>query len=370
MSALPLVAAPASARLIVAGGKPGVAAMAALERDWKRLHQLARPLNPFLSWEWQSSWAAVPTHRVRPLVVAEPLPSGGLAGLLALQRARRYGLTQLEFLGQGAGGDELDCLLHPDAPEGVAQRLWAAALQRCRWDLLRLESLAEGGTAACAEALPNASVALAGEWLPYLRLPARFDDFLAAQSANFRAEVRRRRRALFRRLPQARLECAQSPAAVAEALEALCRLHQLRRRQQGGRGIFTPATRRFHRHATAGFAASATMHTRVYLLRDGRAAIAALYGFQARERFFYFQSGFDPAYREHSPGTVLLSAVIEDCIARGLAQFEFLRGEEGYKGRWTASSRPSAGLLAAGSAAGRAWLRLRQWRRQLQGRDR
>ncbi len=370
MSAHPLTAPPAAGRLLITGARPGQLALAGLERDWKRLQQLARPANPFLSWEWQSAWAAVHPDGAQPLVVAEAHPAGGLAGLLALQRVRRRGLLQLEFLAQGAGGDELDCLLHPDAPPAVAARLWAAALAQQRWDLLRLDSQRAGGETACAAALPFGKAAREGEWLPWLPLPPSFEELLAAHSANFRAEVRRRRRALFRHLPAARLECAQSPAAIAEGLEHLFRLHQLRRRQKGGRGIFTPTMRSFHRRAAAGWAAAgpaAAVHARLYLLRTPAAPIAALYGFRAAERFFYYQSGFDPACSELSPGTVLLSAVIEDCIARGLERFEFLRGEEGYKGRWTTSRRRSPATLAAGSAAGRAVLALRGLRRRLAG---
>ncbi len=366
----PVAAPPAAGRLIVSDARPGLPPLAALERDWKRLQRMAHPANPFLSWEWQSAWAAARPDGARPLVVAETHPAGGLAGLLALQRVRRRGLWQLEFLAQGSGGDELDCLLHPEAPPGVAGRLWAAALARGRWDLLRLESQHAPGAAACIAALPFGGVRLAGEWLPWLPLPASFEAFLAAQSANFRAEIRRRRRSLFRRLPGARIECARSPWAVADGLEHLFRLHQVRRRQQGGRGIFTPAMRAFHHRAAAGMTAAgpaAAIEARLYLLRTPTAVIAALYGFQSATRFFYYQSGFDPAAGEHSPGTVLLSAVIEDCIARGLESFEFLRGEEAYKNRWTAARRHSPATLAAGSPAGRAFLALRRLRRRFAG---
>jgi CelD/BcsL family acetyltransferase involved in cellulose biosynthesis len=107
---------------------------------------------------------------------------------------------------------------------------------------------------------------------------------------------------------------------------------------------------------------------RVYLLRTAKEVIAGLYGFQAEGeggRFLYYQSGFDQKFAEHSPGTVLLSGVMEDCIRRGMRQFEFLRGEEGYKARWTQLRRPTVNLMAS-RGAGRGWMQLRaahaRWR--------
>lgn len=355
----------AARRLVLDGAGPRMAlaaptALAGWERGWKQLQRVAGGQNPFLSWEWVSAWAA--TGRCQPLIVGEAFADGRLAGLLPLQRVRRRGLMQLEFLAQAAGGDDLDCLLHPAAPEGTATRLLAAALARARCDLIRLEGLRPD--AHLRLALAAAEVGLrslqveAAEWLPNLPLPSSFEALLADHSPNFRAEVRRRRRVLLRRLPQATIECAQSPSAIAAALEHLFRLHNQRRLQKQDRGIFESARlRAFHSAAAAKLGASGQV--RVYLLRTPAAVLAALYGFQVEHRFLYFQSGFDPAMAEVSPGTVLLSAVIEDCIRRGLRRFEFLRGDERYKSRWTTERRLNFNALAACSWTGNAFLRLR-----------
>lgn len=342
--------------------QPSPTALAGWERAWKHLHRAARPLNPFLSWEWMSSWAA--SGRCEALVVGEAFPDGSLAGLLPLERARRRGLAQLQFLAQAAGGDDLDCLLHPAAPPDTAERLLLAALARARWDLIRLEGLRPDAHLRLAlQAVANTGVLRrlqleAGEWLPSLELPLSFEALLASHSPNFRAEVRRRRRALLRRLPQATVECAQSPAAMAAALEHLFRLHNQRRGQKLDRGIFESARLRAF-HAAAATKLAAVGQARIYLLRTPAAVLAALYGFQAEHRFLYFQSGFDPALAELSPGTVLLSAVIEDCIRRGTRRFEFLRGDERYKSRWTSERRLNFNALAARSWSGAAFLALR-----------
>jgi CelD/BcsL family acetyltransferase involved in cellulose biosynthesis len=210
----------------------------------------------------------------------------------------------------------------------------------------------------------------AGEALPTLRLPrtanARegFEALLAQHSPNFRQEVRRRRRRWARALPQAWLECAATPAAVAAALPHLFRLHNWRRARMNSAGIFlSPRLQWFHLRVAPQLAARGA--ARVYLWRTPGAVVAALYGLEAgppgARRFLYFQSGLDPELGHLSPGTILLSSVIEDCIARGLQRFEFLRGDESYKRRWTTEQSHSLTLRGARGAAGRAyaWLRRR-----------
>ena len=44
-----------------------------------------------------------------------------------------------------------------------------------------------------------------------------------------------------------------------------------------------------------------------------------------------YNSGFDPGYREVSPGLVLLARCIEDAIRHGYREYDFLRGRERYK---------------------------------------
>ena len=44
-----------------------------------------------------------------------------------------------------------------------------------------------------------------------------------------------------------------------------------------------------------------------------------------------YNSGFDPLHAKLAPGIVLLAHVIRDAIDRGIAIFDFLRGEEPYK---------------------------------------
>lgn len=349
----------AAAPIVIAGRRQLEARLAAIERGWKQLWRDAQSANPFLSWEWQRSWAASHAERAEPLIVAQPFADGRLAGLLALQRTRRHGLWRMEMLAQASDGDEWDCLLHPAAPAATARRLVEVALRQRRWDWLEIDSVPPGGPLAAA-LTPLGARSEAGPALPYLALPATLAALLDSHSPNFRSEVRRRRRRFERLVPGAHLECVETSRGMQAGMAELFRLHERRRAQRGERSVYESAeARAFHLRAAAQLAASG--RCRLYLLCSGGAVVAALYGLVWGRRFLYYQSGFDPAFADHSPGTVLLAGVAEDCIRRGERQFDFLRGEEAYKNRWTETRHPTLRLILTATRAGRAYLRLRPW---------
>ena len=72
--------------------------------------------------------------------------------------------------------------------------------------------------------------------------------------------------------------------------------------------------------------------------------IAGRYGFLYRGVYYAYQSGFDPAMAESSPGEVLLGMVLEDMIRRGVHEFNFLRGDQPHKFHWTDARRQTLRL--------------------------
>lgn len=78
---------------------------------------------------------------------------------------------------------------------------------------------------------------------------------------------------------------------------------------------------------------------RFYGIRLDERFVAVFYGFEFCNRFFAYQIAHDPQYGELGPGTAVLYFAIEDCCRRGLTEFNFLQGDESYKGIWTNDSR-------------------------------
>lgn len=74
------------------------------------------------------------------------------------------------------------------------------------------------------------------------------------------------------------------------------------------------------------------------LRADGR-PVAVELDFDFGRRVSMFKGAFDPDYAEFSPGQLTHYRVFEDGIARGVEEFDFLRGDHPYKRRWANNDR-------------------------------
>jgi CelD/BcsL family acetyltransferase involved in cellulose biosynthesis len=89
----------------------------------------------------------------------------------------------------------------------------------------------------------------------------------------------------------------------------------------------------------------------LYVLSHEGAPVAALLMFYFGQSAIYYQAGWDPNSRvaSLSPAAVLMARTIEDAISRGMRWYEFLRGDEVYKARWTKTHRNTSTMLMGDS---------------------
>jgi CelD/BcsL family acetyltransferase involved in cellulose biosynthesis len=108
----------------------------------------------------------------------------------------------------------------------------------------------------------------------------------------------------------------------------------------------------FHRDATQLLAERGRL--RMYTMKVGGRAVASVYGILHRHSFVYFQSGYDPEWRNRSVGLVLVGETFKDALESGLTEYDFLRGTETYKSDWVSKQRRTVSVrVHAGSRAGR-----------------
>jgi CelD/BcsL family acetyltransferase involved in cellulose biosynthesis len=157
-----------------------------------------------------------------------------------------------------------------------------------------------------------------------------WEAFLAARSANFREQVRRRERRLERERGL-RFRLADDASRLGADLDTLFALHQARWRAEGV-DAFAGARGDFHRD----FAAQALARgwLRLWFAElDGRPA-AAWYGLRYGDVECYYQAGRDPALERLSIGFVVMVHSIREAIADGMREYRLLRGGERYKDRF------------------------------------
>jgi CelD/BcsL family acetyltransferase involved in cellulose biosynthesis len=324
------------------------ARLAALRPEWDELFEAAGKPNPFLTWEWQYTYWRHFAQR-RPIWILEARDRGErLVGLLVLSARPGFGSQRRWCLLTNGltGTDALDILIRPGFGPPVRQAVaQAIAAGLPRWDTLDLEDL-PFGTPTVAE-LRSVLVPLGVRAqieprfvCPGFALRGTFADHLAGFR---RRETYQRRRRWLEKQPGYRVQVVEAPAEVGEALEDFLRLHHLRWDAEGGSaGIPRGPLEDFHREAAPLLAARGWL--RLYRILLGDRSIAAVYGIEMAKRFYYYQSGMDPAWSARSPGLVLIGKTIEDAYARGLTDYDFLRGTEPHKLDWAGDRRETCAL--------------------------
>jgi CelD/BcsL family acetyltransferase involved in cellulose biosynthesis len=337
------------------------ARLAELREEWRALFDLAGAPSPFLSWEWLHTWWRCFGGRRRPWILEARDSAGRLAGALALSaRQGLMGVRRWQLLGNGVtGADGLDVLARAaDAPAVREALVRALAAEVAEWDVVELEDLPCGSptVGALRRAMAPRGVRTQverGFVCPAFAVRGTFAEHVARIR---RRETYGRRVRWLRKQPGFRIDVATTPGEAASAMEDFLRLHRLRWAEEGGSyGIPPGPVEDFHREVAPLLAARGWL--RLYRLSVGGEAIASVYGIELGSRFYYYQSGYDPAWSARSPGVVLVGRTIEDAYARGLADYDFLRGTEPYKLDWagdrreTCTVRLRAPSLRAGTAA-------------------
>ncbi|HTO98662.1 MAG TPA: GNAT family N-acetyltransferase [Myxococcales bacterium] len=313
--------------------------------EWRELNGRARAGTMFLGPEWLLPWwRHFGEGREQASICLRE--GGRLIGFcpLFLERVRLCGIEvrRLAFLGDGQTGcDYLDVLAEPGREREVLERCLAKLLE-LPWDLCDLDGLwREGFTALqlAARFSPTGDeVAREGRIrfvCPHIPLSGTWEQYL--EGLGRRENLRRREKWLFRQ-PGVSLDCARAPEESVPAMEDFLALHRARWAVEGGSdGLSGPRHEAFHREASQELARAGML--RLYTLRAARRPVASVYGVVHGGKFNYYQSGYDPNWASRSVGLVLLARTVQDAFAGGYKEFDFLRGNEGYKGEWSRGER-------------------------------
>jgi CelD/BcsL family acetyltransferase involved in cellulose biosynthesis len=335
--------------------------LARMRPEWDALLD-ASDAGPFNAWEWLYPWCRRIAPERRPLVFTARDRTGALVGLMPLgfelRRVLGRLVGRLAFLGEThVGSDYLDVVARRGQEEAVT-RAFAGALRETHgsWDVLDLTDLREDSLTVrvLRETFPDLEVRVTDRYVcPYETFtPAEpFEAFLKRTG---RRDNYLRRRKWLEKQEGYRIERTEAPGALAAPMTDFFRLHAQRWAADGGsQGIKGKGVESFHRDATQLLAERGQL--RLYTMKVAGQAVASVYGIIHRDTFIYFQSGYDPAWRNKSVGLVLVGETFKDAIESGLTEYDFLRGTETYKSDWTTKQRRTVAVRVHASSGAGAW---------------
>ena len=309
--------------VVRAGVRSGAGEFEGLRASWEALVGEAPAATPFQTFAWQETWWRYfgGMRQPRFFTVHE---GDDLVGLMPLVRSRGPWRT-IRPMGVGQS-DYLHPLARPGYEERVASLLVETLRESRDVDLIDLHQVRE--TRALATVMPGTQVEQARCLV--IDLPNTFDDYLATLGKSLRYDVRKLDKSLFKE-GKARIQVCGSDD-VGTGLDVLFDLHKKRWKERHLPGAFLGRAMAFHREWANQAVRAGWL--RLGILELEGTAIGAIYAMSLGDTTYYYQAGFDPEYKTASPGTLLVAHAIRTAIEEGGRHFDFMRGDEGYKGRW------------------------------------
>jgi len=298
--------------------------------EWEHL---ARSIgaSPFLWPGWFLAWwRAFGRGRLQILASYE---NGRLTGVLPLHKVRgtlssatNYHTPLFGFLA---------------ANETAARHLSSALFsQRARRiDLSFLSSTDDGVLLAgvVANAASYQVLTESRQVAPYVDTRGAWEDYESGLGKNLRKDLRRRRRRLEEE-GELTLEVSDGTERLDELLEEGFRVEGSGWKGSYGSSINSqPAQRRFYTEV-AHWATKRGWLRLAFLRLDGR-ALAFDYCFEHNRIHYVLKTGYDPAYEGFSPGKVLRHLMLFRAFSEGLATYDFLGANYGWKQKWTSAQQ-------------------------------
>ena len=338
-----------------------------LGKEWNALLDESYSRVPFLRHEYLKTWWSTrgggewPQETQLALVTAHQ--DGRLLGVAPLFHAPDHlGRPCLLLLGSIEISDYLDFVIRPadlqSFVDGLLPFLLNANLPD--WQAVDMYNLLEDSPSLSAlqKAATNLGLVFESQKLqhsPYIPLPGDWETYLAGIDKKQRHEIRRKIRRAESAEVSVRWYIAQDRSALEDEINALIRLME----QDLEKSAFLSQTMRDTLREIILCAFEENCLNLAFLEVDGNKAAAYL-SFDYLNRLWVYNSGFDRAFMEYSPGWVLLGYLLQWANQNGRTAFDFMRGDEDYKYRFGAIDRfilratitkngPAQGKTTAGS---------------------
>ena len=334
-----------------------------ISNDWQELYGASPYASPFQSPQWIRIWSDTfsKANGLKTIVVRE---GHDLVGLFPMVRTiapwrslRPAGVGPSDYLGP--------LLLNND--QANTEALAEAIQYLSKRHLIDLHQMPSDH--------PFATQLLEGTRVEQARclildLPNSFEDYVAGLSKSLRYDVRRLEGKALKE-KGAVVQWADEET-IGEFTQQFFDLHKARWKSRGLPGAFMGKGERFQEKWMHDAIKSGTVIMN-RLVSDGT-SVGSVYAMKQGQTCYFYQAGMDPSASALSPGTILVSKMIERAIDLGCTTFDFMRGDEPYKRRWkpTRERENSRILIAPQNVVGKTgmWWNSTAWRVELKVRQR
>ncbi len=311
------------------------------EQDWNSLVLKCSSNSPFLLYGYLKSWWE---HKGGgewgecELILIGGYNDGKLVGIAPLFSSIHEGEKKILFLGSIEISDYLDFIYEPAHGEDFISQTLAFLTEKYpeASKKLLLVNLPESSPTVVflKEACQKQGWKMTSEQAyhtPAIQLAQDWDTYLAGINKKQRHEIRRK----MRRATESPQDISWCQVKEHEKLDAeIDSFFELMITDEEKKRFLTDKMRT-QMKVIIQWAFDKGILQLAFLTVGGQKAAAYLC-FDYMERIWVYNSGFDPSFREYSPGWVMLSYLIQNAIENDKKVFDFMRGDEAYKYRFGA----------------------------------
>lgn len=316
-----------------------------LGRAWDRLLAQLREPAPFATHAWISSWwdCFGGDNELHLVLAWRGQHLCGIAPLM-LGRVTWYGVP-LRRLGclYNSHVQRMSFPVLDACRDAFHKALWQHVQEiGARWDVLELNQFDEASpTLQAIEAQAREAGLRHAYWQqgvsPFLALPDDWDVYLAGLSANRRGTLRRKLRRLSDE-GEVRMERLCTGPDIEEALRDGFHIESLAWKAQQGTAILSdPVVLRLYDDLARRLAEKRGLAL-YFLTVDGK-RIAFHYCVEEGSAIFLLKPGYDPAWSRYSPSELLTWLVLEQAVADGKSEYDFLGDSDAWKLKWANGGR-------------------------------
>lgn len=299
----------------------------------------------FFDWHWCVGWFQNFSADDRPHVIVGVDSDGNWRGIAPLVVSGR----KLRFMGSGtACSDYVNLITTPSdynefaelvvkqlgedfAPKGKLAGVDVFEIEGCGSNDRSLDYFCE---LLQLHQFAKHEIETEGAWK--VRLPQSFEQL----NVTFTKSMRRKTKAAKKRLalPDIEVHFADSEN-FQQSWDTFVCLHQKRRVSIGQLGCFADAKfESFLKSAVMGLLPS--QRADLIIITKASVPMATMLLIYSGATCMMYQSGLDPEYSSLEPGYQTALVAIEHAISKECKFFDFLRGDEPYKARWSTTREP------------------------------
>lgn len=321
---------------------------AGLREEWDELLNDSSSNNVFLTFDWIYTWWQVFENENRQLTIIAVRDNNDLVAITPLYIEHKY-FKVLKFLSAGYPicPDYLSIIIRKGY-EDPAVGLILKEIGKLKWDYIYLSDIASDSP-VLASIKGNTTTDLGPVYerpaaaCHIINLPDSYDQYFRQLSKKQKYKINNSINKLNRNsILQQFYECQP-----AEFPEALSELKQLNNKRFAGKkekhSSSGQAYNEFHQKYI--LAPVKPKVTRMFKLKLNNQTAAIQYIYQYDNKFYYYQSGFDPENASYRPGLLLQNYVIKHAIEKSVKCFDFLKGEHAYKEDWANATNKTVNIM-------------------------